>query len=127
MNLKQFFWEYRNRLDKQKIGEGSVYDVYRCEFDSGIVAAVKRVKGFLPLTSNNVPGEMEIDSMRIMLTEMRVLSHGPLKGHPNLAHLLGYGWEFLDFGYSPFIVLEFAALGTLDQFLISQGEGLSAA
>jgi serine/threonine protein kinase len=127
MDLRQFFWEYRNHLDKQKIGEGSTYDVYKCEFDSGIVAAVKRAKGFLPLASNNEASEMELQIMSTMLTEMRVLSHPPLTGHLNLIQILGYGWEFLDFGFLPFIVLEFADFGSLDQFLTSRGDKLSAA
>lgn len=127
MDLRQFFWEYRNHLDKQKIGEGSTSDVYKCEFDSGIVTAVKRAKGFLPLASNNEASEMELQIMSTMLTEMRVLNHPPLRGHLNLIHLLGYGWEFLDFGFLPFIVLEFADFGSLDQFLISRGDKLSTA
>ena len=125
-DVKQFFWEYRNHLDKKKLGEGSTYDVYKCEFDSGIIGAVKRAKEFLPMASDNEPREMELRTMDTMLTEMGVLNHPPLKEHPNLIQLLGYGWEYLDFGFCPFIVLEFADLGTLDQFLISRTDELSA-
>ncbi|KAH8655982.1 ankyrin repeat-containing domain protein [Tricladium varicosporioides] len=127
MDLKQFFWEYRNHLDKRKLGEGSTYDVYKCEFDSGIIGAVKRAKEFLPIASDDEPHEMELQTMNTMLTEMGVLSHPPLKEHPNLIRLLGYGWEYLDFGFCPFIVLEFANLGTLDEFLISRADKLSEA
>ena len=127
MDLKQFFWEYRTHLDKRKLGEGSTYDVYKCEFDSGIIGAVKRAKEFLPMASDNDASEMELETMNTMLTEMGVLNHLPLKEHPNLIQLLGYGWEYLDFGFCPFIVLEFADLGTLDQFLISRSDKLLAA
>jgi serine/threonine protein kinase len=126
MDLKQFFWEYRNHLDKRKLGEGSTYDVFKCEFDSGIIGAVKRVKEFLPMAANNEAREMELQTMNTMLAEMRVLNHPPLKEHPNLIQLLGYGWEYLDFGFCPFIVLEFADLGTLDQFLVLRADKLSA-
>jgi serine/threonine protein kinase len=127
MDLVQFFWEYRDHGDKRKLGEGSTYDVYKCEFDSGIIGAVKRAKEFLPMASDNEPREMELQTMNTMLTEMRVLNHPPLKEHPNLIQPLGYGWEYLDFGFCPFIVLEFADLGNLDQFLITRADKLSAA
>ena len=70
---------------------------------------------------------MEFQIMSTVLTEVRVLNHPPLRGHLNLIQLFGYGWEFLDFGFLPFIVLEFADFGSLDQFLISRVDKLSVA
>ena len=49
--------------------------------------------------------------------EVQALLHYPLMIHPNIVQLLAYGW---DDGGLPFLVVEYADLGSLDSFLRHQ-------
>ncbi|KAI8713360.1 hypothetical protein NCS52_01280200 [Fusarium sp. LHS14.1] len=51
-----------------------------------------------------------------ILLEVRALLHEPLRYHPNIVHLLDFGWSHSSETGSPFptLVLEYADFGTLD-------------
>jgi serine/threonine protein kinase len=58
--------------------------------------------------------------MKTLITELRVMSHPPLRDHPNIASLLGLTWhcdESYEFSVLPILVLEYSPLGTLNNFL----------
>ena len=57
-----------------------------------------------------------------ILLELRVLTHPPLHMHPNIVTLLQVGWEgdpFNEFSKWPVLVVEYAELGTLQDFFDS--------
>jgi serine/threonine protein kinase len=58
--------------------------------------------------------------MKRLVTELRVMSHPPLRDHPNIASLLGLIWhcdESYGFPVLPILVMEYSPLGTLNNFL----------
>ena len=70
-----------------------------------------------------------------IITELRVLCHEPFQDHPNIVHLIGIAWitdhssqgntgrrEVLEW---PAILLEKAPYGSLNDFLIASGSGIS--
>jgi len=75
--------------------------------------AVKTVK--LPA----VPAPLSAFRGRIecILKDVEVMHHLPLMEHPNIINILGYGWELKGDGPFPFIVTEYASLGTLREYL----------
>ncbi|KAL6354765.1 hypothetical protein LRP88_12110 [Fusarium phalaenopsidis] len=55
-----------------------------------------------------------------ILLEVRALLHEPLRYHPNIVHLLDFGWSHSSETGSPFptLVLEYADFGTLDDLQV---------
>lgn len=47
------------------------------------------------------------------------MHHDPLKNHPNILTLLGYGWNMEASSILPYIVVEYSAHGTLRDYLRS--------
>jgi len=63
--------------------------------------------------------DMEAHRLSAILLELRVLTHPPLRTHPNIVTLLQVGWEgdvFDEFLKWPALVVEYAELGTLEDF-----------
>lgn len=90
------------------------YNVYRStDAKSGLLVAVKKVK--LPAA----PANLIAFRSRIgcILKDIEVMSHLPLAKHPSILDILGYGWESIGEGPLPFIVTEYATLGTLREYL----------
>ncbi|KAJ3531029.1 hypothetical protein NM208_g5963 [Fusarium decemcellulare] len=61
-----------------------------------------------------------------ILLEVRALLHEPLRYHPNIVHLLDFGWSHSSETGSPFptLVLEYADFGTLDELQLKNGSPL---
>jgi serine/threonine protein kinase len=109
-------------LRSKCFGEGLDYRVDLCEDTAkGSLVAVKHVKLTLPLAAG--PGEVEspiIRRFRKVLREIQVMAHPPLRQSKYILNLLGYGWEFAEQAdMSPFLVVEYAHLGTLRNFMRS--------
>lgn len=105
-----------------RIGDGSSYVVEKALSVGKNVVAVKRtqfaVNGVREPPSDAGQFSFE-DQIDILYTEVRCLTHPPLRKHPNIVDFMGYGWH-TSYGISlPFIVLEYAQYGTLDSFLQS--------
>jgi serine/threonine protein kinase len=63
--------------------------------------------------------DLEANRLSAILLELRVLTHAPLRYHPNIVTLLQVGWEgdsFDGFQKWPVSVVEYAELGTLVDF-----------
>ncbi|KAM7184612.1 hypothetical protein V8F20_012135 [Naviculisporaceae sp. PSN 640] len=58
------------------------------------------------------------DWMRAFVTELRVISHPPLRGHPNIVKIKGIAWDFEnhDITPSPVMLIEYAPHESLDKF-----------
>lgn len=79
----------------------------------GKAVAVKHLK-----IVNRESGSREflrrVDSL---LLELRIMHHGPLKSHPNILTLVGYGWNMEAGSILPYILVEYSAHGTLRDYL----------
>ena len=97
------------------IGRGATYNVERREATGKRVVAVKHIRQDEDQRSPNTPGS-GISRHRLMsvLREVQVLLHPPLRRQRNIAKILAHGW---DEEILPFIVMEFADLGTASRFL----------
>ncbi|KAF2016798.1 kinase-like protein [Aaosphaeria arxii CBS 175.79] len=98
----------------QKVGEGACYTVFRYT-DTGMkeAVAVKQIK--LPDDSNN--HQAFRNRVDCVLKDIEVMCHPPIAQHENILTLLGYGWGLHAGDVIPFIVTDFAALGTLRDYL----------
>lgn len=106
--------------EQVRLAEGSTYVVDRALSVGKQIVAVKRtlfaVNGIREPSSQAGQFSFE-DQIDILYTEVRSLTHPPLREHPNIVNLIGYGWHTSYDVSLPFIVLEFAEYGTLDSFL----------
>jgi serine/threonine protein kinase len=115
-------YDLRTFDDIVRLGEGSSYVVDRgrfLEFDKELVA-VKRTlfaeTGRIERSDENGQYSFQ-DQLELLHIEIRALSHPPLANHPNIVKLLGYGWSVSQGISLPFVVVEYAELGTLDAYL----------
>ena len=101
--------------DIKSIGEGGSYQVSRCNHLEKQLVAAKIVR----LPSKNSAEEKESFRRRVfcLINDLEVMHHPPLARHPNILGLLGYGWNLFENSALPFLVTEYAAQGTLRDFL----------
>ncbi|OAQ97462.1 hypothetical protein LLEC1_03548 [Akanthomyces lecanii] len=116
LNLKRY--DYEHFSDRELIGEGETYLVERCVTRDKDVLAVKHVK-----VSDESNSKLFQRRLKSVLLELKIMRHPPLKAHPNIASILGYGWNTKAGVIMPFVVVEHAAHGTFRQF-VKQGQRL---
>ncbi|PVH93643.1 hypothetical protein DM02DRAFT_502175, partial [Periconia macrospinosa] len=97
----------------ESVGEGETFWVEHCNVD-GRAVAVKHLKvGF------RQPGSPEfLRRVNSLLLELRIMHHGPLKSHPNILTLIGYGWNTEGGSILPYMLVEYCANGNLRQYLV---------
>ncbi|KAK0738103.1 hypothetical protein B0T18DRAFT_239281 [Schizothecium vesticola] len=106
------------------LGDGSFFDVQKKSIERGgktSVVAVKRLKSSAVASSNPQPRHSATDSrsLRVMLREIQVME--TMENCPFTLQLLDVGsWSDPDFRSMPFLLVEFAASGTLTKFLAIQ-------
>jgi serine/threonine protein kinase len=62
--------------------------------------------------------------LRAVLNEIRIMHHAPLREHPNILSILGYGWRQSGQVPMPYIVVEYAIFGSLRQYLAESERSL---
>lgn len=97
------------------LGAGATFSVERKQAQGKMFVAVKHIiqdehpsAGSL---SHPPVTKYRLDSV---LLEVQALLHYPVQKHPNIIELLAYGW---DDGGLPYLVVEYADLGSLDSYL----------
>ena len=95
----------------ESIGEGETFWVERCKAQ-GKVMAIKRLK----ISSDS--REEFIRRIQSLLLELQIMHHGPLKNHPNILTLLGYGWNTSGASILPYILVDYCLGGNLRQYLV---------
>ena len=102
-----------------EIGEGTTYRVARKRVNYSSTnqtwVAAKRAKLIVPKASGigRTVNKLEYNRLRAVLLEIGVLTHPPLKSHPNIVDLIGYDWDEEVSGYAPIIIMELATFGNL--------------
>ncbi|KAF2647152.1 hypothetical protein K491DRAFT_685755 [Lophiostoma macrostomum CBS 122681] len=106
-----------------RLGRGGYAVVERCGKKGHEYVAVKMCR--LSTTDTIEEARNTIDGYLDKLgLEMRILSHAPLRTHPNIVNIVGICMDD-DFGYSSLsLVLEYSEYGTLREFLLASEETL---
>jgi serine/threonine protein kinase len=97
------------------VGEGESFRVERCRYNKELVA-VKHVKLEDPQSNS----QSSYHRLQSVLLEIQIMRHTPLKDHPNILCALGYGWRSHGESLQPYIVVEYAAHGSLRVWLRNQ-------
>jgi serine/threonine protein kinase len=99
---------------RETVGEGASYEVLRGNVrGQKDLVAVKRVK-----MQHNASERGALErQVECVLKDIEVMRHDPLAQHENILSLLGYGWTWSNKDIIPYIVTEYAGLGTLRQYL----------
>ncbi|OCK87098.1 ankyrin [Cenococcum geophilum 1.58] len=106
LNLRRYRYEELAR--EEMLGEGETYMVEKCVAQKGSVVAVKHLK------TSRAPDDKTLRRrLRSVILEVQIMGHPPLRAHPNLPSALGYGWNTRGKLIMPYVVVEYAPLGTL--------------
>ncbi|KAF4634220.1 hypothetical protein G7Y89_g3891 [Cudoniella acicularis] len=106
------------------LGEGESFRVERCIYNKEVVA-VKHVK-HVKLEDSESNSQNSYQRLTSILLEIQIMRHAPLKEHPNILSALGYGWKSRGESLLPYVVVEYAAHGSLRAFLRSKSQPVKA-
>ncbi|KAI2778924.1 hypothetical protein F4815DRAFT_475374 [Daldinia loculata] len=109
LSLRRIPYEEIERQDV--VGEGETFVVERCVVRNQILA-IKHLK-------NNLSPDDSIFRRRIrsIILELRIMRHKPLRSHPNILTVIGYGWNVGISRIAPYLLVQYAPYGTLRQYL----------
>lgn len=107
-SLELPYFRYEDLARKGDVGEGETYRVEQCSSRDHVVA-VKHLKMNQDISEHDTFRRR----LRAVVLEIQVMKHPPLRAHPNLPSVFGYGWKTIGDSILPFIVVEYAGLGTL--------------
>ncbi|KAK0721372.1 hypothetical protein B0T21DRAFT_338099 [Apiosordaria backusii] len=108
LNLRRY--HYEELVREENLGEGVSYLVERCVVGKEIFA-VKHVK-----FSRSEDGRSLRAKLKSIVLEIRIMRHAPLQMHPNIIMAHGYGWNVRQKVTAPFILIEYAPMGTLRDY-----------
>ncbi|KAF0325785.1 serine threonine-protein phosphatase 6 regulatory ankyrin repeat subunit b [Colletotrichum asianum] len=109
LHLRRYVYEDLAR--EEILGEGETYLVEKA-VQGGNVVAIKHLKISSP------PDEKAFRRRLTAVTvEAQIMRHSPLRVHPNLPTVIGYGWNVWGELIIPFLIVEYAPLGTLREHI----------
>lgn len=109
LSLPHFRYE---EIERQAVvGEGVTFIVERCVV-RGQVLAVKHLKNKLSQDDNTFRRRLQS-----VILELRIMRHAPLRSHPNIVPVFGYGWNMRATQIVPYLLVQYAPYGTLRQYL----------
>lgn len=109
LSLRRFRYEEIERQDV--VGEGETFVVERCVVRNQVLA-IKHLK------TNLSPDEVIFRRrLRSVILELRIMRHAPLRSHPNILAVFGYGWNMKATQILPYLLVQYAPYGTLRQYL----------
>ena len=109
LNLRRYRYEEIAR--EESLGEGETYMVEKCIVQKAVFA-VKHLK-----TNGAADDRAFRRRLKSVILEVQIMRHGPLRAHPNFSSVLGYGWNTRGNRIMPYILVEYAPMGTLRQYL----------
>ena len=102
-----------NDIERQStVGEGETYIVERGVYGQKLVA-VKRLKMGESRTDNNKLRKR----LSNLVQDLKIMHHIPLRSHPNIRNLVGYGWDIQGQTLDPFVVIDYATMGSSRSYL----------
>ncbi|KAI2462994.1 hypothetical protein F4781DRAFT_151780 [Annulohypoxylon bovei var. microspora] len=109
LSLRHFQYEEIERQDV--VGEGVTFVVERCVV-RGQVLAIKHLKNKLSQDDRTFRR-----CLQSVILEIRIMRHAPLRSHPNIVPVFGYGWNMRATQIAPYLLVQYAPYGTLRQYL----------
>jgi serine/threonine protein kinase len=109
LNLRRY--QYEELAREELLGEGETFRVERCVVQKAVLA-VKHLK--TNCAANDKAFRRRLKSV---ILEVQIMRHGPFKAHPNFTSVHGYGWNTRGGQIIPYILVEYAPMGTLRQYL----------
>ncbi|KAK4199630.1 putative serine threonine protein kinase [Triangularia verruculosa] len=114
LNLRRY--NYEELVREEPLGEGGTYLVERCVMGKDVFA-VKHL-----MFRHTDDGKSLRTKLRSVILEVQIMRHAPLKAHPNITTAHGYGWNMQQGQISPFVVIEYASMGTLREYFQQRGK-----
>ncbi|WKT54228.1 Ankyrin repeat [Fusarium oxysporum f. sp. vasinfectum] len=101
-----------NEIEREEVvGEGETYLVERCVIKHNVLA-IKHLK------INAAPNDSTLKRrLQAAVLELCVMRHRPLRKHPNIPAVFGYGWNQSGTQPLPFLLVQYSRYGTLRQYL----------
>jgi serine/threonine protein kinase len=98
-------------IERQSVvGEGESFVVEQSVY-SGEVVAVKHLK--ICESGGNLRNRLDK-----VLLDLQIMHHKPLRSHPNILRLIGYGWNMqVNNQPLPFVMVEYAHMGNFREYL----------
>ncbi|KAJ4024595.1 hypothetical protein NW752_003162 [Fusarium irregulare] len=97
---------------EERLGQGETYVVERCVDKKGNILAVKHLK------VSTEPDDTALrQRLRSVILEIKIMRHGPLRAHPNILDVQGYGWNTPRGLIVPYILVDYAPLGTMREYI----------
>ncbi|KAF2848106.1 ankyrin [Plenodomus tracheiphilus IPT5] len=113
LNVRRF--PYNKIQHGERVGEGETFWVEQCYTD-GKAVAVKHLK----VSRRENDGHDFLQRVNSLLLELRIMRHEPLRDHPNILSLVGYGWNVEGGSILPYILVDYCANGNLRQYLVKR-------
>ncbi|KAK2745080.1 serine threonine-protein phosphatase 6 regulatory ankyrin repeat subunit b [Colletotrichum kahawae] len=104
-------YRYEELAREETLGEGETYLVEKAVHGT-TVFAVKHLK--IRNTSDEKAFRRRLSAVT---TEAQIMRHSPLRAHPNLPSVIGYGWNLRGQFIVPFLVVEYAPFGTFREYI----------
>jgi serine/threonine protein kinase len=95
-----------------QLGEGETFWVQKCEYKKQVYA-LKHLK----LQSQDFESAMFKRRFISVMLELQIMHHQPLRSHPNILSLFGYGWNLQKQSILPYVLVEYSPFGTLREYL----------
>ncbi|KAL8976560.1 MAG: hypothetical protein Q9205_007450, partial [Flavoplaca limonia] len=124
LELRRFYtYNFLPAETVTNIAEGTSYRVSKSKLiiESQQVVAIKHI---IPWR-HGLSGEavsLDENTLKIVLRELRVLAHKPVRKNVNVAQLIGYGAEETQGHLAIYLVANFASGGTLKDYLIEHDD-----
>ena len=104
-------FRYGDIQREEVVGEGETYLVERCVVGGGVLA-IKHLK------INAQPNDSMLRRrLKAAILELCIMRHRPLRVHPNILEVVGYGWNQSGAEQLPYLLVQYAPYGTLRQYL----------
>ncbi|KAI1759330.1 hypothetical protein GGR53DRAFT_513939 [Hypoxylon sp. FL1150] len=109
LSLPRFQYGEIERQDV--VGEGETFIVERCVVRNQVLA-MKHLK-----TNLSSDDSMFRRRLQSVILELRIMRHAPLRSHPNILAVFGYGWNTKATQIVPYLLVQYAPYGTLREYL----------
>jgi serine/threonine protein kinase len=106
-------------IRQEPLGEGVTFRVEKCEHKKEVFA-LKNIK----LGAHRSGSAAFQRRLTSVMLELQIMHHQPLRNHPNILSLCGYGWNTQKQSILPYILVEYSPFGTLREYVREQ-KGLS--
>lgn len=109
LSLPRFQYGEIERQDV--VGQGETFIVERCVVRNQVLA-MKHLK------TNVAPDDGTFRRrLQSVILELRIMRHAPLRSHPNILAVFGYGWNMKATQIVPYLLVQYAPYGTLREYL----------